>query len=119
MDSPLKNFKARALSRPEVRSAYIEMEDECAFIDEVLKARSGSGLTQAQVAQRMGTTQSAVARLESGTARHSPSISTLRRYAQALGCRLEVRFVKEGTARATSPRASIATVRTGARRVRA
>jgi transcriptional regulator with XRE-family HTH domain len=52
------------------------------------------GLTQAEVAERMGTTQSAVARLESANAKHSPSVATLRRYAEALGHRVEVRLVK-------------------------
>ncbi|MBK5256670.1 MAG: helix-turn-helix transcriptional regulator, partial [Vicinamibacteria bacterium] len=48
-------------------------------------------------------TQSAIARLESGAAKHSPSIATLQRYASALGCRVEVRFVK-GRAPKTRPR---------------
>jgi DNA-binding XRE family transcriptional regulator len=61
----------------------------------ILAARASSGLTQAQVAGRIGTTQSAVARLESGAHKHSPSISTLQRYARALGYRLDVRAVKE------------------------
>jgi transcriptional regulator with XRE-family HTH domain len=60
----------------------------------VLKARTKTGLTQAEVAERMGTTQSAVARLESANANHSPSLATLQRYAQALGHRVEVRLVK-------------------------
>ena len=90
-----KRFKARALARPDVRKAYDALGEEFAFLDEVLKARAASGLTQAEVASRVGTTQSAIARLESGAAKHSPSIATLQRYARALGYRLEVRFVKE------------------------
>jgi len=94
MSSPLQRFKARAFKRPEVKSAYEALAGEFAFIDELLKARASAGLTQAQLAERIGTTQSAVARLESGSAAHSPSIATLQRYAKALGCRVEVRFVK-------------------------
>jgi transcriptional regulator with XRE-family HTH domain len=94
MTSSLQRFKARAFKRPEAKSAYEALADEFAFIDELLKARASAGLTQAQLAERIGTTQSAVARLESGNAAHSPSIATLRRYAKALGCRVEVRFVK-------------------------
>ena len=94
MSSPLQRFKARAFKRPEVKSAYEALADEFAFIDELLKARASAGLTQAQLAERIGTTQSAVARLESGSAAHSPSIATLQRYASALGFRVEVRFVK-------------------------
>jgi transcriptional regulator with XRE-family HTH domain len=95
MVSTLKQFKARALARPEVKKAYDELDSEFAFLDEVLKARTESGLTQAEVAARVGTTQSAIARLESGASKHSPSIATLQRYASALGYRVEVHFVKE------------------------
>jgi transcriptional regulator with XRE-family HTH domain len=95
MPDTLGKFRGRALSRPDVRAAYDELEDEFRFLKEILTARTQSGLTQAQVAERIGTTQSAVARLESGTHRHSPSIATLQRYARALGCRLDVRLVKD------------------------
>ena len=57
----------------------------------LIKARADSGLTQAEIAQRMGTTQSAVARLESGRSR--PSTRTLRKFAEATGMKL--RFVFE------------------------
>jgi transcriptional regulator with XRE-family HTH domain len=96
MRSTLKQFKDRALARPDVRAAYEGLEDEFSFLREILAARASAGLTQAQVAERIGTTQSAVARLESGTHKHSPSISTLQRYARALGYRLDVRLVKDG-----------------------
>ncbi len=94
--STLKRFKARALARPEVRKAYDDIEGEFAFLDEVLKARASSGLTQAEVAARVGTTQSAIARLESSALKHSPSIATLQRYARAMGYKVEIRLVKEG-----------------------
>ena len=95
MKSNLKTFRARALKRNVVRKAYDALEDEFTFLDEVLKARVAAGLTQAEVAARVGTTQSAIARLESATPKHSPSIATLQRYARALGYRVEVRLVKE------------------------
>jgi len=85
--STLKRFKARALGRPGVKKAYDELDEEFAFLDEVLKARAEAGLTQAEVAARIGTTQSAVARLESAESRHSPSIATLQRYAKASATR--------------------------------
>jgi transcriptional regulator with XRE-family HTH domain len=78
-----------------VRQAYGALEDEFAFLDQVLKARAAAGLTQAEVAARVGTTQSAIARLESAERTHSPSIATLQRYARALGYRIEIRLVKE------------------------
>jgi transcriptional regulator with XRE-family HTH domain len=117
MSSTLKQFKERALARPGVKKAYDELDDEFAFLDEVLKARAEAGLTQAEVAARIGTTQSAVARLESAESRHSPSIATLQRYAKALGYKLQIRLVKttrlaprsEGrTSAATTPRTTSA-----------
>ena len=78
-----------------MKKAYDALAEEFAFLDEVLEARAASGLTQAQVAEKVGTTQSAIVRLASGTAKHSPSIATLQGYARALGYRIEVRFVKE------------------------
>ena len=95
MTSSLKQFKRRALSRPEVKAAYDASAEEFAFLDEVLKARAEAGLTQAEVAQRIGTTQSAIARLESTEPKHSPSIATLQRYAKALGYTVQVKLVKE------------------------
>lgn len=95
MTSSLKRFKTRALARRDVREAYDALGEEFAFLDEVLRARAEAGLTQAQVAERVGTTQSAIARLESGALKHSPSIATLQKYARALGYRVEVRFVKD------------------------
>jgi transcriptional regulator with XRE-family HTH domain len=94
MSSSLKDFRARALARPEVKKAYDELKEEFAFLDEVLRARAESGLTQAEIARRIGTTQSAVARLESGSSKHSPSVATLQKYARAVGCRVEIKLVK-------------------------
>jgi transcriptional regulator with XRE-family HTH domain len=88
-----KALKTRALARPDVKAAYDQLDDEFAFLDEFLKARASAGITQAEVAARIGTTQSAIARLESGKGGHSPSLATLRKYARALGCRLELRLV--------------------------
>ncbi len=95
MTSSLSKFKARAMARPGVKDAYDALEDEFMFLEEILKARTEAGLTQAEVAARAGTTQSAIARLESGVRRHSPSIATLQRYARALGYRVEVKLVKK------------------------
>ena len=95
MRSSLKNFKTRALARPDVRREYERLEEEFEILDEILRARAEAGVTQAELAARIGTTQSAVARLETGLGKHSPSIGTLKRYASALGYRLQVRLVKE------------------------
>jgi DNA-binding XRE family transcriptional regulator len=99
MASKLAQFKTRAFTRPGVKKAYDDLGDEFAFLDEVLKARADAGLTQSEVAARVGTTQSAIARLESVQSRHSPSIATLQRYASALGYRVEIRLVKDARRR--------------------
>ena len=84
----------KMLGEPVVKAEYDAQAEEFALLDELLRARKRAGLTQAEVAARMGTKTPAVARLEAGggSHRHSPSISTLRRYAEAVGCRLEIRL---------------------------
>jgi predicted transcriptional regulator len=89
-------MKAKMLENPAVRAEYERIErDEMPMLDTILAARKEAGLTQAQVAERMGTKATAVARLESAllSGKHSPSISTLQKYAKALGKRLDVRLV--------------------------
>lgn len=113
MRNSLKAFKARALARPEVRREYARLGDEFAFLDEILKARAAAGLSQAEVAKRIGTTQSAVARLESAGGGHSPSIITLQRYASALGCKLQVRLVKDRETAAPAARSRAKSARAG------
>ena len=90
-----KELKERALKRADVKSEYERLDEEFTLLDEFLKARAAAGISQAEVAERMGTTQSAVARLESGRGKHSPSLATLRKYAQALGCHLDLRLIKD------------------------
>ena len=92
-----KQLRAKALGSAEVKAEYDKLGDEYALLDEFLKARAAQGLTQAQVAEKIGTTQSAVARMESGSGKHSPSLATLSRYADALGCKLEVKLVRKAS----------------------
>jgi DNA-binding XRE family transcriptional regulator len=83
---------AKLLKRPGVRKEVERIErEEGALLDLLLKARQDAGLTQAQVAELMGTQAPAVARLERSlaTGRHSPSVATLRKYAQACGKQLK------------------------------
>jgi len=91
-----KEMRERLLSDPEARAEYDRLNrEEFALLDEMLAARNAAGLTQAQVAERMGTKAPAVTRLERSLAsgQHSPSLDTLRKYAAALGKRLEVHLV--------------------------
>ena len=79
------------MARPAVRAEVDRLErEESALLDALLKARQDAGLTQAQVAERMGTQAPSVARLERAlaTGKHSPSVATLRRYVKACGRRL-------------------------------
>jgi len=81
----------KLLKRPGVRAEVERLErEETALLDALLKARQEAGLTQAQVAERMGTQAPAVARLERAlaTGKHSPSVATLRKYVKACGKRL-------------------------------
>jgi DNA-binding XRE family transcriptional regulator len=82
---------AKPMRRPGVRKKVERIEhEEGALLDLLLKARHDAGLTQAQVAELMGTQPPAVARLERSlaTGKHSPSLATLRRYATACGKQL-------------------------------
>lgn len=79
------------LSDPEVKAEYDRLAPEYARVEQMLNARKRSGLTQEQVAARMGTTKSAVARLESAT--HKGSHRSYERYAEAVGHRLVPQFV--------------------------
>jgi predicted transcriptional regulator len=86
----LKDLKAQLLANPAIAAEYEAQAEEFAAARELIAARARAGLTQSEVAQRMGTTQSAVARLEGGKV--APSIRSLQRYAQAIGCRLALRL---------------------------
>jgi transcriptional regulator with XRE-family HTH domain len=75
---------------PEYVAAYDALEEEFALADALIRARSTARMTQEDVAKAMGTTQAAVARLESGRA--LPSTRTLQRFADATGTRLRISF---------------------------
>lgn len=84
---------AKLMQRVGVRNEVERIErDEGALLDILLKARLEAGLSQAQLAERMGTQAPAVARLERAlaTGRHSPSLATLRKYAHACGKKLSL-----------------------------
>jgi predicted transcriptional regulator len=89
-------LKEKMLSNSEVKAEYDSLEKEFSLFEELLKARTVAGLTQAEVAERMGTKTPAIARLESGggNKKHSPSLSTLQKYAQAVDCHVEIRLVQ-------------------------
>lgn len=83
-----------SLEDPNFRKEWEDANAELAELDKIIAARASAGLTQTDVATRMGTTQSAVARLESNLMRGKlPSGRTLMRYAEALGKRVQISFV--------------------------
>jgi DNA-binding XRE family transcriptional regulator len=90
------DFLAKAKQRPGFAEAYEALELEYALAGQMLKARAKAGLTQDAVAERMGTTKSAISRLEAA-GRHAPSLATLKKYAAAVGCDLQVKLVPHQT----------------------
>ena len=92
-----EEMKRIALSNPKVKAEYdrLNASEEFLLLDLVLAARQTAGLTQAEVAKRMGTQAPAVARLESSmvSGKHSPTLATLRKYVEACGKKLELRVV--------------------------
>jgi transcriptional regulator with XRE-family HTH domain len=86
----LKDLHKKWMKDPEYRKEYDALEEEFALMIEIGKARTRAGLSQAELAQRMKTTQSTIARLESG--RGLPSTRTLGRFAKATGHRLKISF---------------------------
>jgi DNA-binding XRE family transcriptional regulator len=89
-----KAFLAKARARKGFVDAYNALELEYQVAGQMLKARSRAGSTQDAVAELMGTTKSAVSRLESA-GKHAPSLATLKRYARAVGCELQVKLIPQ------------------------
>ena len=88
--SRLGELHDRWLQDPEYRKEYERLGPEFELARALIEARTKAGLTQAQLAERMRTTQSVIARLESGRVR--PSTATLERLARATGTRLKIAF---------------------------
>jgi ribosome-binding protein aMBF1 (putative translation factor) len=90
MTIPFEVFKARMLADPEVKREYDALEAEFAISSELIRARLRAGLSQAELAAKMNTSQSAIARLESGQT--LPSTKTLMRFAEATKSKVELRL---------------------------
>jgi len=83
-------FLKKSLKNPRIKSEYDRLQPEFALIESVIKARKDRSLTQAQLAEKIGTKQSVISRLEIGKA--NPSVSFLKKLAQALHTNLEIHF---------------------------
>lgn len=94
-----EELKKKALKNKNVKEEYNKLDLEFKLLSEMLTARKESGLNQSQIAEIMGTKQTAITRLESAlsTGNHSPSLLTLKKYANAVGCHLDIRFVHKAT----------------------
>jgi ribosome-binding protein aMBF1 (putative translation factor) len=90
MTIPFHRLKARLLANPKVRAEYNALAPEFEISAELVRARVRARLSQAELAVRMGTSQSAIARLESGQT--LPSTKTLLRFAKATGSKVHVRL---------------------------
>jgi transcriptional regulator with XRE-family HTH domain len=88
-------LKEKALKKKNVKAEYEALEPEFILLRELLDARQKAGISQAEIAERMGTQAPAITRLESSlsSGKHSPSFATIKRYADALNCHLEIKIV--------------------------
>ena len=93
MTISLKHIKERLLGNPEVRSEYDRLAPEFEVAGELVRARTKAGLSQVELATRMGTTQSEIARIESGRA--ALRTTTIYRYADALGLEPQMKLVRK------------------------
>jgi predicted transcriptional regulator len=88
-----KQFKTQLLKNKKIKKAYDVLEPDFMVIEKLIQKRIENGLTQKQIAEKVGTRQSAISRLESGT--YNPSLSFLQKVADALGSRLQVKLVQK------------------------
>ena len=95
----ISELRKKWMKDPEFMAEYEALHLEFEIMGALIRARSQSGLTQAGIAKRMGTAQSAVARLEGG--RSNPSMRTLDRFAKATGTRVRIWFEPVGEDQAT------------------
>ena len=87
---PFSEFKKRALKDPEIKAEYDRLGPEYEIIEAIIRKRLENGMTQKQLAEKMGTKQSALSRLESGN--YNPSLAFLKKVASALGTNLKISF---------------------------
>jgi ribosome-binding protein aMBF1 (putative translation factor) len=87
----LADLKKTLMQNEEFRAEYQKADAEFQIVEALVRARTEGNISQAELAKRMGTTQSAIARMEGGGV--SPSLATLRRYAAAAGLKLEINLV--------------------------
>lgn len=91
MDDEFDRFKAELLRNPKIKAEYDALDPEYELIGQLIKARIDENMTQKQLAEKIGTKQSCIARLESGN--YNPSFQFLQKVAGALNKRLTITLV--------------------------
>src|SRR5690606_8598714 len=89
------DFKDKALKEKGVAKEYDALKSEYALREQLIKMRHAAGLTQEEIATRMGTKKASISRLESVSAAHSPRLETIEKYAHAAGYKIDVRFKRD------------------------
>ncbi|SMM99846.1 DNA-binding protein, putative [uncultured Candidatus Thioglobus sp.] len=91
-----KQLKQKALSNIDVKKEYNDLTLEFSLLNQMLLARNNIGLSQTEVAKRMGTKQTAITRLESSlvSGKLSPSLATISKYANAVNCDIDIKFIQ-------------------------
>jgi transcriptional regulator with XRE-family HTH domain len=102
MTIPVSKLKKRWLKEPGFKAGYDALEDEFAIASILIEARTKANLSQQELASRMGTSQSTIARLESGASR--PTLSTLERIAKATGTKVRISLEPDLRLRGRKPR---------------
>jgi len=93
MRSTLEEFKVKALADPAVAQEYEELSSAFALRKKLIRIRKDAGFTQEELAEILHTKKSNISRLENVNTKASPKLSTIERYAEAVGYELEISFV--------------------------
>lgn len=87
-----KSFKEKALKDEKVRKEYDALSEEFIFAEELIRARMSAKMTQDEVAEIMHTSKSNISRLENADSPNWPNLITLKKYAEAVGCKLKIKL---------------------------
>lgn len=92
MRPSFKDFKKKALKKPEVEKVYNKLTPIYALKKQLIKMRTDAGLTQKELAEILGTKKGNISRLENVNSKNSPTLLTIEKYASAVGCNLQIKF---------------------------
>nr|WP_320009652.1 helix-turn-helix transcriptional regulator [uncultured Desulfobulbus sp.] len=95
MRTSLKDFKKKALQKPEVKSEYDRLSSAYELRKQLIKIRKDAGFTQEELAKLLNTKKSNISRLENVNSKISPKLSTIEDYARAVGYKIEINFIPQ------------------------